>query len=122
MLKNERESLLHAERHGPLSELEYLRPAQVPRRYPFSRSTLYELLGAGKIKSISIRKPSGIRGIRMVSVASIEAFLANLAAEQENEKLLPVVPRETAEKKIAKTSKGSKPALRRASRREPKPM
>jgi hypothetical protein len=113
MLKNERESLLHAERHGPLSELEYLRPAQVPRRYPFSRSTLYELLGAGKIKSISVRKPGSVRGIRLVSVASIEAFLAKLVAEQKDEKLLPVVTREPTEKKIAKGPR----AVNRAPRR-----
>ena len=87
MLKNELESRPQAETHGPLSELKYLRPAQVPRRYPFSRSILYELLAAGKIESVSVRKPGGVRGIRLVSVASIEAFLAKLVAEQKDEKL-----------------------------------
>ena len=114
MLKNELESLLDPATHGPLSELKYLRPAQVPRRYPFSRSILYELLGDGKIKSISVRKPGGVRGIRLVSVASIEAFLAKLAAEQEDEKLLAVVPREPTAKKIAKGPKVVKGGPRRA--------
>ena len=114
MLKNELESRPQAEAHGPLSELKYLRPAQVPRRYLFSRSILYELLGAGKIESVSVRKPGGVRGIRLVSVASIEAFLAKLVAEQKDEKLLPVVTREPTEKKIAKGPKVVKRAPRRA--------
>ena len=114
MLKNELESLPQAETRSPLCELKYLRPAQVPRRYPFSRSILYELLGAGKIKSISVRKPGGVRGIRLVSVASIEAFLAKLVAEQKDEKLLPVVTRESTEKKIAEGRKAVKRGLRKA--------
>jgi hypothetical protein len=114
MLKNELESLPQAETRSALCDLTYLRPAQVPRRYPFSRSILYELLGAGKIKSISVRKPGSVRGIRLVSVASIEAFLAKLVAEQKDEKLLPVVTREPTEKKIAKGPKVVKRAPRRA--------
>ena len=111
MLRNE---LPQAETRSPLCDLAYLRPVQVPRRYPFSRSLLYELLAAGKIKSISLRKPGGVRGIRLVSVASIEAFLANLAAEQKDEKLLAVATRGSTEQKIAKGPKAVKPALRRA--------
>jgi len=110
MLRNE---LPQAETRSPLCDLAYLRPVQVPRRYPFSRSLLYELLAAGKIKSISLRKPGGVRGIRLVSVASIEAFLANLAAEQKDEKLA-VATRGSIEQKIAKGPKAVKPAPRRA--------
>ena len=95
----------------PASDLKYLRPAQVPRRYPFSRSILYELLGAGKIKSISVRKPGGVRGIRLVSVASIEDFLAKLVASKGRE-VMPVVTREHTEKKIAKRRKVDKRAPR----------
>ena len=114
MLKNELESRPQAEAHGPLSELKYLRPAQVPRRYPFSRSILYELLGAGKIESVSVRKPGGVRGIRLVSVASIEAFLAKLVAEQKDEKLLPVVTRESTKKKVAEGRKAANRGLGKA--------
>ena len=98
MLKNEVESLLRAATHSPLVDLKYLRPVQVPRRYPFSRSLLYELLAAGKIESILMRKPGGARGIRLVSVASIENYLARLAREQRTEKLMPVIARENTEK------------------------
>jgi hypothetical protein len=70
MLKHE---LTNLHTQGPLADLAYLRPDQVPRRYPFSRALVYQLLSSGDIKSILVRKRGGVRGIRLVSVASIEA-------------------------------------------------
>jgi len=43
-----------------------------------SRSLIYELIGSGQILSKSLRKPGHIRGIRLISVASLDAFLKNL--------------------------------------------
>ena len=94
MLKSELQSILNASGRSPLADLAYLRPDQVPLRYPFSRALTYELLNAGKIKSVLIPGPSGVRGIRLVSVASIEAFLVRLANEQKDESFIPAVARE----------------------------
>jgi hypothetical protein len=43
------------------------------------RSSLYELIKAGKIKSACIRKRNSIRGIRLVNVDSLEAFIESFA-------------------------------------------
>lgn len=41
----------------------------------FSRSKLYELAGAGAIRSVSIREPGQVRGTRLFHLASILAFI-----------------------------------------------
>jgi len=41
----------------------------------FSRAKLYELAGAGKIRSVSIREPGQIKGTRLFNLASILAFI-----------------------------------------------
>ena len=94
MLKSELQSILNASGRSPLADLAYLRPDQVPLRYPFSRALTYELLNAGKIRSVLIPGPSGVQGIRLVSVASIEAFLIRLAEEKKDESFTPAVARE----------------------------
>ena len=91
MLKHEL-TLLHTQ--GPLADLAYLRPDQVPRRYPFSKALVYHLLNSGDIKSILLHKPGSVRGIRLVSVASIENFLAKLAKEQQDEGFIRAVAKE----------------------------
>jgi hypothetical protein len=113
MLKHEQSKLI-SHTHGPIGELAYLRPAQVPCRYPISRAFLYERLTKGDIQSISLRKPGNTRGIRLIPVSSIEAYLAKLAAEQKDEKLLAVVTRASIEQKIAKGPKAGKRAPRTA--------
>jgi hypothetical protein len=40
-----------------------------------SRAKLYELAGAGKIKSVSIREPGQVKGTRLFLLASIFAFI-----------------------------------------------
>jgi hypothetical protein len=79
---------------GPLADLAYLRPDQVPLRYPFSKALVYHLLNSGDIKSILIHKPGSVRGIRLVSVASIEAWLARLAKEQQGEGFTRAIAKE----------------------------
>ena len=41
----------------------------------FSRAKLYELAGAGKIRSVSIREPGQIKGTRLFNLASILAYI-----------------------------------------------
>ena len=92
MLKKELTNLLHT--HGPLADLAYLRPDQVPRRFPFSKALTYQLLNSGAIKSVLVHKPGSVRGVRLVSVASIENFLAKLAKEQQGEGFARAVAKE----------------------------
>ena len=47
----------------------------------FSRAKLYELAGAGKIRSVSIREPNQIKGTRLFNLASILAFIDKCEAE-----------------------------------------
>jgi hypothetical protein len=44
-----------------------------------SRAKLYELAGAGKIKSASIREPGQIKGTRLFLLPSIFAFIESCA-------------------------------------------
>ena len=44
-----------------------------------SRAKLYELAGAGKIKSVSIREPGQVKGTRLFLLASIFAFIESCA-------------------------------------------
>jgi hypothetical protein len=51
-------------------------PVTGPEHYTgFSRAKLYELAGAGKIRSVSIREPGQVRGCRLFNLASILAFI-----------------------------------------------
>jgi hypothetical protein len=92
MLKTEEQALLNAESHKPLEQMAYLKPDQVCLRYPFSRALVYELLNSGDFQSVLVHKSGSTRGIRLISVASIERYLAKLAQEQHNKKFTPVVP------------------------------
>lgn len=47
----------------------------------FSRAKLYELAGAGKIRSVSIREQGQIKGTRLFNLASILAYIEKCEAE-----------------------------------------
>jgi hypothetical protein len=111
MLKHEL-SQLHTQ--GPLADLAYLRPDQVSRRFPFSKALVYQLLNRGDIKSILLHKPGSVRGIRLVSVASIEAWLARLAKEQQDAGFSRVVAKEYNTGRRGR-SKGTEPVPQVAS-------
>lgn len=89
MLKQELQSLLEADKNRALGSLKYLRPNQVPRVYPLSRATVYKLLGQGVIKSIQVGHA------RLISVASIENYLARLAREQEDKGFEPCIVKDS---------------------------
>lgn len=104
MLKRE---LTLLQTQGPLADLAYLRPDQVPRRYPFSKALVYHLLNSGDIKSILIHKPGSVRGIRLISVASIEAYLARLAKEQQDAGFARAIPKEYNTGRRGRRSEGT---------------
>jgi hypothetical protein len=104
MLKRE---LTLLQTQGPLADLAYLRPDQVPRRFPFSKALVYHLLNSGDIKSILIHKPGSVRGIRLISVASIEAYLARLAKEQQDAGFTRAVAKEYNTGRRGRRSEGT---------------
>ena len=73
----------HIAATGPLKDMRYLKPSQVPRVYPISHARLYELLNQGHIKSFKLG------GARLIPIDSIEAFLARLTKEQEGKPMPP---------------------------------
>lgn len=47
------------------------------------RSYLYDLDARGEIRTIALRKPGATKGVRLIYLPSLDAFLARAAAEQE---------------------------------------
>jgi len=57
---------------------EWVRVPDAVQYCGISRSLLYELIGSGRIISKVLRKPGHIRGIRLISVSSLDTFINNL--------------------------------------------
>jgi hypothetical protein len=57
-----------------ISDPEYIRPSQVPR-FGMCRSTAYNLMRDGCLKTKLIRRPGNVKGIRLISVKSLRAFI-----------------------------------------------
>ena len=47
-----------------------------------SRPYFYQLIHAGKIKSVSLRPKGSLKGARLIHLASVQAYLRKLMAEQ----------------------------------------
>lgn len=58
-----------------MEPLRWLRVEEAVRTRGLSRSLLYELIRDGKIKSSALRKPGNIRGIRLISAESLDAYI-----------------------------------------------
>jgi len=56
---------------------EWLRIPEAKRIFGIGRSTLYVLIGSGKVKSCSLRRRGTMRGIRLISYDSLAAFIRN---------------------------------------------
>jgi hypothetical protein len=56
-------------------EPEWLRVSEAVRRFALGRSTIFELIHSGEIKSALIRKRGNVRGIRIISTDSLRAFV-----------------------------------------------
>ena len=74
---------LMAERQGQLPV--WIRsPKSGPEHYAgFTRAKLYELAGDGKIRSVSIRQPGQVKGVRLFHLGSILDFIARCEASAE---------------------------------------
>lgn len=58
---------------------EWLRPKEIPSYFGIGRSKIYELIAAGKVRSVSLRKRGQKHGTRLVSYDSLAAYLEMLA-------------------------------------------
>jgi len=56
-------------------------PKPKERLYGLSRTTLLELAYEGQIRSVVIRKPGAVRGIRLIFMPSLAAFLDGLSKQ-----------------------------------------
>jgi hypothetical protein len=56
-------------------------PKPKQRLLGLSRTTLHELSEAGLIRTVAIRKPGAIKGIRLVYLPSLYCYLENLTGE-----------------------------------------
>lgn len=77
---------LQAERQGQLPV--WIRsPKSGPEHFcGFSRAKLYELAGDGKIRSVSIREPGQVKGVRLFHLGSILDFVARCEAQASTDK------------------------------------
>lgn len=63
----------------------WLRLPEASRLFGPSRSKLYELIRAGKIRSVSLREEGQTKGTRLISYASLAGYLESLATGNPNE-------------------------------------
>jgi hypothetical protein len=52
----------------------YIRPSQAPH-FGISRSTLYNLISDGVVKTKLVRRRGNTKGIRLISVESLRAYI-----------------------------------------------
>ena len=65
----------------PVARREWLRIPEATRCFGIGRSSIYELIAEGKIKSASIRKRGNVRGIRLVSADSLSHYIESQAEQ-----------------------------------------
>ncbi len=77
------------------AEPEFIRlPVGRGARCPFtglSRAFIYQLINERKIKSVSLRKRGCLRGVRLIHLASLKAYLRRLMEKQEAARLVAVL-------------------------------
>ena len=64
---------------------EFCRMADLRRLFGITRATAYQLANAGRIRTVSLRQRGQARGVRLVNVASVRAYLEDLLARQGEE-------------------------------------
>lgn len=57
---------------------EFIRVNEAVKLFGIGRGKLYEMMGAGKIKSVSLRERGSIRGTRLISYDHLKSYLENL--------------------------------------------
>ena len=60
---------------------EWLRIPDAVKLYGIGRSSLYELIAEGKIKSVCLRQRGSTRGIRLLSADSLSKYIEGLAEQ-----------------------------------------
>ena len=60
---------------GVVAKPEFIRISDAVRTFALSRSAIYELIQAGAIRSVSLRKRGNLRGVRLIDYASLAAYL-----------------------------------------------
>jgi predicted DNA-binding transcriptional regulator AlpA len=66
---------------------EWLRIPDATKLFGVSRSLLYELMHARRIRSFALRRPGKIKGIRLISYESLREYLE--AQANKEEELIP---------------------------------
>ena len=73
-----------------LSNPEWARmPRQGERLMGFARSTLYLLASEGSIKTVALKRPGSLHGMRFVHIPSLAALLENAESQQHLRPSLP---------------------------------
>jgi hypothetical protein len=67
---------------SPVSDAEFTDLPGLYNRFGIKRSLAYNLLDAGLIKSVSLRRGGAKYGKRLIDVASVRAFLKSQEANQ----------------------------------------
>lgn len=62
---------------------EWLRINDVPKVFRLSRSLIYELIKEGKLRSVCLRRPGNVSGIRLIAADSIRAYIASFEQTPE---------------------------------------
>ena len=57
----------------------WAKPLEAGKIFGLSRTSIYQLINDGKIRSASVPMTGGKRGTRLVDVASVQAYLDSLA-------------------------------------------
>ena len=66
---------------------EFGRWQDVQRLFGIKRGTLYRLIGDGKVRSITLRKPGRKFGCRLIHLQSVRDFLQALMAKQAGQEV-----------------------------------
>ena len=62
------------------SGVEWVRPSDVRQRFGLGKSLLYQLIASGEVRSVSLRRKGKATGMRLVSAASLNAYIESHAA------------------------------------------
>jgi hypothetical protein len=71
-------------RHGSSSS-NWITVRQATSRFPLGRTSIYELIREGRIRSLLLRKRGNVSGKRLLNSASIEAYIASYATPSVRE-------------------------------------
>lgn len=63
--------------HASLPRTEWIRPQDVRATHGMGRTLVYDLMRAGLIQSACIRRPGKAAGVRLVNVASLNAYITS---------------------------------------------